>query len=421
MQFRNTATLSMLLGLAGACARPEEEAATEPESTVEQASSYADATRTVTTVGAIDRANPFFQSLGTNGRTCETCHLQDQGWTIVPRRLRERFDATGGTDPIFRPHDGANAPLLDVSTESARRSAYSLLLSRGVIRVGLPVKPTSEFELAAVDDPYGHASATQLSLFRRPLPTTNLRFASTVNWDGRNTPDLTNMRPGLLNQANGATVNHAQASAPIAPEVRAPIVDFETGIATAQTRHPFVGALDVFGAKGGPNALAAEPFTLGGDNTQGFDLFAAWSGRRSCFIDAIRDTIAQGERVFNAKCSGCHSTHNVGSSATFRFFDVKVSAASRRASEVPLYTFRNKTTGEEIQTTDPGRALITGAWSDMNRFKVPALRGLAARAPYFHDGSARTLWDVVDHYVDNVGIDIRDHERFPLVMFLESL
>ena len=36
------------------------------------------------------------------------------------------------------------------------------------------------------DDPYGHASATQLSLFRRPLPTTNLRFLSTINWDGRN-------------------------------------------------------------------------------------------------------------------------------------------------------------------------------------------------------------------------------------------
>jgi hypothetical protein len=290
-----------------------------------------------------------------------------------------------------------------------------------VIRVGLPVKPTSEFELTAVDDPYGHASAAQLSLFRRPLPTTNLRFASTVNWDGRNTPDLTNMRPGLLNQSNGATVGHAQASAPIAPEVRAPIVDFETGIATAQTRHPMVGALDVFGAKGGPAALAAEPFALGGANTQGFDLFAEWSGRRSCFLDAVRNVIAEGERVFNAKCSGCHSTHNVGSSATFRFFDVKVSAASRRASEVPLYTFRNKTTGEEIQTTDPGRALITGAWSDMNRFKVPALRGLAARAPYFHDGSARTLWEVVEHYVDDVGIDIRSHERVPLVMVLESL
>ena len=46
---------------------------------------------------------------------------------------------------------------------------------------------TPQFELAQVDDPYGYASATELSLFRRPLASTNLRFLSTVMWDGRET------------------------------------------------------------------------------------------------------------------------------------------------------------------------------------------------------------------------------------------
>jgi hypothetical protein len=43
------------------------------------------------------------------------------------------------------------------------------------------------FELVGVRDPYGFASATELSLFRRPLPATDLRFLSTVMWDRRET------------------------------------------------------------------------------------------------------------------------------------------------------------------------------------------------------------------------------------------
>jgi len=52
--------------------------------------------------------------------------------------------------------------------------------------------------------------------------------------------------------------------------------------------------------------------------------------------------------------------------------------------------------GTIIQTTDPGRALITGKWADIGKFKGPILRGLSARAPFFHNGSAATLQDVVN-------------------------
>src|SRR5215831_20561717 len=50
--------------------------------------------------GSIDTSNPFFSSLGTNGRTCQSCHIQAQGWTITPAGVQARFNATGGTDPI---------------------------------------------------------------------------------------------------------------------------------------------------------------------------------------------------------------------------------------------------------------------------------------------------------------------------------
>ena len=51
-----------------------------------------------------------------------------------------------------------------------------------------------------------------------------------------------------------------------------------------------------------------------------------------------------------------------------------------------------------VRTTDPGRAMITGHFTDAVKFKGPILRGLAARAPYFHNGSAQTLEDVVTFY-----------------------
>jgi cytochrome c peroxidase len=88
---------------------------------------------------------------------------------------------------------------------------------------------------------------------------------------------------------------------------------------------------------------------------------------------------------------------------------------------MPLYTLRNKATGELFQTTDPGRALVTGKWNDRNRFKGPILRGLAARAPYFHNGSAMTLGDVLDFYDRRFAIGFTASERADLVQFLRSL
>jgi cytochrome c peroxidase len=133
--------------------------------------------RTYTVKGSVDFDNPFFQSLGTNGRSCGSCHQPADGWTIVPSHVQARFEATDGEDPIFRTNDGSNSPTADVSTVEARRSAYSMLLTKGLIRVGIGVPSNAEFELIDVDDPYGYATATELSLFRRPLPPRTCHFS----------------------------------------------------------------------------------------------------------------------------------------------------------------------------------------------------------------------------------------------------
>jgi cytochrome c peroxidase len=88
---------------------------------------------------------------------------------------------------------------------------------------------------------------------------------------------------------------------------------------------------------------------------------------------------------------------------------------------MPLYTLRHKVTGVRYQTTDPGRALRTGLWGDLDKFKAPSLRGLSARAPYFHNGIAPTLKDVVIHYETERGFKFTRQEREDLVAFLEAL
>ena len=244
--------------------------------------------------GDVDLTGPFFQSFGTNGRSCGTCHQPADGWTIVPAHVRRRFRLTDGTDPIFRTNDGSSSPLADVSTVHARREAYSMLLTKGLIRVGLPIPANAEFELADVDDPYGYASAAELSLFRRPLPTTNLGFLATVMWDGREpNPALAGLSVSLLNQSNDATRGHAQATQDLTPDQRQAIVAFELGLFTAQSFDDDAGDLTRHGGNGGPEALADEPFFFGindplGQNPTGapFDpqamtMYQAWIDIRS--------------------------------------------------------------------------------------------------------------------------------------------
>ena len=64
---------------------------------------------TFSTAGKVDLTGPFFQSLGTNGRACVSCHQPNVGWTVTPRDVQARFEATGGTDPIFRTNDGSTS------------------------------------------------------------------------------------------------------------------------------------------------------------------------------------------------------------------------------------------------------------------------------------------------------------------------
>ncbi|TMQ26441.1 MAG: hypothetical protein E6J90_04380 [Deltaproteobacteria bacterium] len=426
-----------------------------------------DASGTSTTVSArgyIDLDNEFFQDLGSNRRRCVSCHLPTAGWSITPAQMQETFDETDGgaiddglgLGAVFRTNDGANAPSADVSTLDKRRAAYSMLLTRGLIRVGLSIPATAEFELVAVDDPYHFASAAQLSLFRRPLPSTNLKFDSAVMWDGREVVPGATIATDLSNQANDATVGHAQGS-PLTPAQRSSIVQFETELATAQIYDRQAKDLRDAGASGGPDAILAQPFYIGindnlGDSHTGapfspivFHIYDRWTSASGSNADARR-AVARGQQLFNTQpivisgvsgindepafgspqtligtCTTCHDTPNAGNHSVVAPLNIGLVDASRRTPDMPLYTLRNKTTGEIKQVTDPGRALIDGKWNHIGRFKGPMLRGLAAHAPYFHNGLAADLDAVVDFYESRFQIGFTAQDKSDLVAFLRSL
>src|SRR5690606_14296280 len=103
-------------------------------------------------------------------------------------------------------------------------------------------------------------------------------------------------------------------------------------------------------------------------------------------------------------------------------FDIGLSSGGeRRPPDMPLYTLRNLVTGEIVKTTDPGQGLITGKWADVNKFKTPTLRALAARPPYFHNGVIPDLKGVVEFYDGRFQIGLTENEKTDLEAFLGSL
>jgi hypothetical protein len=423
--------------------------------------------RTFNANGAIDTGNPFFQDLGANGRRCVTCHQAHLGWSITPAHVQELFAASGGEDPLFRNNDGSNCEGALPQTVEAKQAAYSLLLTRGLIRVGLDVPASAEFEILRVDDPYDCGAGTNdISVYRRPLPSTNLRFMTAIMWDGRESGATTTIEQDLLQQANSATRGHAQAGLDITPAQARQIVAFEMGLSTAQSHDRAAGNLQSQGAAGGPQGVARQMFFPGindpvGLNPTGesftpnvFTLFDAWGklgdrgGPKAEGQSRAQGAILRGQALFNTKpivlsgvgglnghtfangatppasftgtCTICHDTPNVGNHSVRAPLDIGL-ADPAEAPYLPVYTLRHKVTNETVRTTDPGRALITGKWADISRFKGPVLRGLAARAPYFHNGAAATLDEVIDFYDRRFGIGFTPEERADLLAFLRAL
>jgi cytochrome c peroxidase len=453
--------------------------------------------------GKILTSGAFFQSLGTNGRSCATCHIASEAFGLSAAGAKMRYFLSGGRDPLFASIDGANC----AQSPANRPESHSLLLQSGLIRIPLqfpPVPPVEpQFTISVIHDPYGCAISPDpstgqpdVSVYRRPLPSTNLSFLSAIMADGRETIEpLTsestfraNLITDLTHQAVDATLGHAQANqAPTASQL-ADIVQFELGLYSAQGIDLRAGSLDRRGANGGAVNAAALPYypgindSLGADptgasfNPNSMSLYAAWGtltvNDDFDFFQAERNEarreIAAGEVLFNSTpititnvrglndnaalgkptsfvghCTTCHDTPNVGNHSLPLPLDIGTSHSALPGLEsdpaivaalaqlslpnLPVYLINgcpnpfNEGQPASFYTTDPGKALITGNCSDLNRVKGPILRGLAARAPYFHNGAAATLLQVVNFYNQRFQMNLTDEEKHALVAFLNTL
>jgi cytochrome c peroxidase len=448
--------------------------------------------------GPVNQQGAFFQSLGTNGRSCATCHVASQAMSISAMGAQLRFAQTRGQDPLFAAVDGANCP----NGRSGNAADHSLLLSHGLIRVFLPLPVNAQFSVAVVHDPYGCAllpgangGQPNISVYRRPLPTTNLGFLSTIMFDGRETHALlnngqtflANLNTDLTQQAIDATTIHAQAAQPPTASQLADIVGFELGLFSAQVYDENAGLLSARGAYGGAANLAGEPYYPGTNDSLGADpsgaafnpvsmtLFAAWANLtdgNGNFIEAYQDAqrrkIAAGATLFNSApvqisnvrglndnaalgkpstfagtCTTCHDTPNVGNHSFPLPLDIgtghsvlpsvepdpniAAGLAELSVPDLPVYLISgcpnpfNPGEPESFYTTDPGKALISGLCSDFNRGKGPILRGLAARAPYFHNGAAANLDELVNFYNQRFQMNLTVEQKEDLVAFLNSL
>jgi cytochrome c peroxidase len=430
--------------------------------------------------------NPFFTRRGANGQACVTCHQPSQGFSLVEPFIDFKFLVTQGRDPLFSLNDTADRPDAPVATLSQRRRAFALFLDLGVARIGKSIPATRDFDIVSQNTPrFGPLPSTNdpqapgvpaLSVFRRPLPTTNTRFDSAVLWDGRQ--NIHNLRKQVQAAARSLNqipnLSNADADA---------IASFMTNVFTAQDVDFHAGSLSARGATGGAENLKnlitsgqapcvemtipnnpipfvppVTPASPGCTNPfEPFDIFTAWNNLpRASEFRPGRESVARGETIFNTRqfsfpgagtftCTSCHATSNIGNfplmfdpvnhtapnaSLFIRYgldspeflahlasLDTRMNSFVKRTADLPVYQVNLRTAPETcgpailpnlrtgqpmletlVRTTDPGRALVTGLCFDLGAMKPPTLRGLATRPPFFHNGAAETIEDVVNFY-----------------------
>lgn len=440
--------------------------------------------------GPVDtKGHPFFESIGSNGRACVTCHQPAEAMSVSATTIARRWQETNGADPIFAAVDGSNCPSLPQN----ERASHSLAIERGLFRVALPWPPRRpdrtplepEFTIEVVRDPTGcntspvfgmTSPASAVSVFRRPRMVANMKYVDTEgpvfnakNIGMANLIDPETRKPSNMNlqsdardlslthQARDAAYNQLQRSERLTDDQVGQIVAFERQVYVAQNRDR--SGAD-FAAAGMPQALGTRAMLeaqpgVRADNTGRpvFQSFDAWkAAAASGDAAAFRASVARGSNVFSTRtffirdamhinsaglgnpikgaCATCHTMQMTGMSMGSGWVDVGAANApwANESPDLPLFKITchpdappHLFLGRVIYTQDPGRALISGRCMDVGSIVMGQIRGLSARAPYFSNGSAKSLRELVDFYDRRFNIRYSEVEKQDLVNFLSVL
>jgi hypothetical protein len=273
----------------------------------------------------------------------------------------------------------------------------------------------------------------------------------------------------LKAQAQDAARTHLQLPTGLAAADLDRVVAFEQQIYAAQAFAVDAGDLTAGAGPGfGPGNLAAAPAGVLGNNTSRFvfPVDAAWPGRTGEDAAApgareARASIARGHDVFMFRtffirdsmhlnsvglgnpvkrtCSTCHGMHMTGMDVANGWMDIgttnlpwareaPLNPWTTESPQLPLFKVTcnadvapHPFLGRVIYTQDPGRALASGKCNDVGAIVMQQFRGLSARAPYFSNGSAATLRELVDFYDRRYSIGYTEQEKRDLVAFLAAL
>jgi len=273
-------------------------------------------------------------------------------------------------------------------------------------------------------------------------------------------------QPTLKTQAVEAAITHLQFDGRLDDARLNRIVEFERQLYAGQVRHSIAGDLM---EPNGPPGLGVRNLATGhegllGNNTTNYvipmgDVWAHLPG--SDPQSRLRESIARGQDVFMFRtfwirdamhlntvglgnpakrtCSTCHGMHMMGMDVANGWMDIgttnlpwareePLNPWNDHKPELPLFKITCKPgvpphpfLGRVFYTQDPGRALISGKCNDVGTIVMQQLRGLSARAPYFSNGSAGSLREMVDFYDRRFNIGFTDQEREDLINFLSAL
>jgi hypothetical protein len=385
--------------------------------------------------------HPFFTPLGSNGRACITCHQPTSAMSLSLDLIRLRWADTNGKDPLFAAVDGSNCPDLPQEKEES----HSLLLERGLFRIALPWPPVTrsgqlvkpDFRIEVMRDPTGcNKTPASISVYRRPRVAANLHYIALTGdalmADGRERT--------LQSQATSAVLTHEQATAAPTRTQLQQIEDFERQLFMAQQSDVLGGVLaEPGGPPLGADSLAsgvAGAFPASG-NVAG--LFNPWRKLSATNLAirqrAFRESVLRGVDLFASRefrladgkqgaCAACHApgiNHSIDVGTTNL-------PTAKESSELPLFRITcdasappHPLLGRTFLTQDPGRGLITGKCADVGSIVMQQFRGLTARAPYFANGSARDLTELVDFFDRRFQIGLTEKEKQDLVNFLSIL
>lgn len=348
---------------------------------------------------------------------------------------------------------------------------------------GNEVKP--EFTIEVVRDPTGcntspeyglESAAPTISVYRRPRPVANLKYITAVgfSFDPKSgLPLQRDPRTGeyvsealmadtrvltLTDQAIDAMRTHLQMQGDPTPEQVAQIVAFESQISSAQSHDAWGGSLAEAGARGGPQHIEDGQ---GGELQSGANPiwreFLAWKAGKSAPSanaeqQAFRESVARGAELFSKRnflikgsaginsmgfgdpvlnsCAMCHNMHGSGIDIAPGRIDLGTTNEphAKPSPELPLFKLTcgdgykpHPFLGKVVYTQDPGYALTTGRCEDIGKITTQSMRGLAGRAPYFSNGSAASLREIVDIYDRRYHIQFTEQEKQDLVNLMKVL